>query len=392
MAASGRVALVGVDQQIHVVDPAGRRSRQLSYPKVSSALSRWGAVAGQGSSSWPCWSPDGRWIACFQSREEDGPLSVVSALEADGVEERELAELSGLAPIYAQWEPGGRRLAVLSQADQELELGLCDLDDLGRYRPVERGVPLFFSWAPDGGRLLIHVGSAEGLSRILLQRADGKGEPIVLPDPPGSFCTPVYSGSRPVYVGGHLGRSWLCVARPDGGRSLALGAFDGLVAVLPDPSAPRVAVGAAPRGEGTPYEGLWVAPLDGGPMARVTEDAVMAFFWAPDGGRLLYASPDLVSSCLRWRSVELASGKIRDLCPFWPSRELLFYLHFFEQFATSHPLVSPDSRSLVFASYAASEQGTPDTARCHVLAIDLDDPDPQPRILGEGTLGVFSPA
>jgi len=388
---AGRVALVGDDRQIHLVDPISGRRRPLTLPRVPSALARWGSYAGPGVSSWPCWAPDGRWISCFQARDEDAPLDVVAAVEVDGVQERELVTLHGRLPIYASWASDGRRLAVLLQAEEELELGICDLSDVGRCRPVIKGVPLFFCWSPEAARLFVHVGAREGGNRLLLQDLERAGGSVLLADGPGSFCAPVYAAGRPVYVSAHLGRSWLSVARADGGSGEALGAFDGLVAVLPDPRGPRVLVGAAPRGEGTPYEGLWLAPLDGGPIEQVSEEPCMAFFWDPQGERVITARVDLMSSCLRWSVLDLATRRRRDLCPFWPSREMLFYLHFFEQFAQSHSLLSPDGRTLVFPSYAASEQGTAEGARCHVLALDLYEPDPQPRSLGEGTFGVFSP-
>lgn len=387
-----RVAIMGADHQIQLVDTDGRGRRPLTLPKVPSALARWGSYAGAGVSGWPCWSPDGRWIACFQATNEDMSPNIVSVVEVDGVEERELVELNDAVPIYCRWHADSRLLAVLTQSEQELGLGVCDLEDLGGMRMIRQGVPLFFTWAPEGERLLMHVGSAEGPSQLVVHDLKAEVPELVLPDAPGSFCAPVYAAGRPVYVGAHLGRSWLCVARRDGRRAVGLGAFEGLVAVLPDPVGPRVVVGAAPRGEGTPYQGLWLAPLDGGPIERLTEDPCMAFFWDPRGGRLVYATVDLMASCLRWHLLDLETRRSRELCPFWPSRELLFYLHFFEQFASSHSLVSADGRTLVFASYAASEAGTPESTRCHVLALDLDDPDPQPRTLGEGTFGVCAPA
>ncbi len=387
-----RVATMGVDHQIHLVDTHGHGRRPLTLPKVPSALARWGSYAGAGVSSWPCWSPDGRWIACFQAQDEEQPANVVAAVEVDGVEERELIELDGRSPLYCRWHPGGRMLAVLTQSGRDLELGVCDLDQLGGMRTVQRGVPLFFAWAPEGRRLLMHAGDEEGgRSRLLLLNLDDDLAPAPLPDAPGSFCAPVYAGGRPVYVSHHLDRSWVSVARRDGRRAEALAAFDGLLAVLPDPKGGRVVVGSAPRGEGTAYDGLWLVPLDGGPVERLTDDPCMAFFWDPTGGRLICASVDFMASCLRWRLLDLQTRQMRELSLFWPSRELLFYLHFFEQFADSHRLISADGRTLVYASYAASEQGTPDGARCHVLALDLDDPDPQPRVLGEGSFGVCAP-
>lgn len=390
----GRVALVGADGQIRVHDLASGATRRLTLPKVQSALGRWGGSEGDERSAWPSWSPDGRWLACFQARRAEDEPSVVTALQLDGVEERELVELSRSSPIYAQWSPDGRQLAVLSQGAEDLELGVVPLDLSAEYRVIERGVPLFFAWAPESGRLLLHVGDrAQQVARLVTHdlRTGASG---LLPEPPGAFCAPVYAGGRPVYVSDHLGASWVSTLGPERGRPESLATFEGLLALVPEPGRASVIVGAAPRGEGSPYAGLWRVALDGGEVTRLTEHDCLAFFCTPTGDRVVYASLDRAAGCLRWRVLDLDGGPSRELCPFWPSPEQLFYLHFFEQFATTHAPISADGRTLVYASVLGGERDEDlddSDPACHVLALDLDDPDAQPRSLGEGSFAVCSP-
>lgn len=390
MAERARLAYVGPDRQIHVMDLEGGPSRAVTYAKAPGPLMRWGGVGGDDASSWPCWSPDGRWIACFQSRgAEDGPY-VVSVVEVDGVEERELFELQGKVPIYAQWSPHGDRLAVLAQDGQELILTTARLDELGRRTVIDQGIPLFFSWAPDGDRLLVHAGGAEG-GRILVRPASGRGPVTLFDDPPGSFCTPLFCGDQAVYVAGEGSESWLAVSDIHGEHGRRLGTWPGLLAVLPSPTEPVVVLGSAARGEGAPYDGLHLVPLDGSEPTRLTEDAAMAFFWDPRGRYVLYASLDIAAGGLRWRSVEIDGGRIRQHALCHPSRDQLFHLHFFEQFCRSHPLISPDGRTLVYASHAGPSLGRNQDEGCRILSLDLTSPGAEPQVLTEGSYAVFAP-
>lgn len=387
----GRVAFVGRDHQIYVVDVAGGRARRLTLPKAVSALGRWGGQGAEERSSWPSWSPNGRWIACFQQRRPDREPNVVSVIEVDGVEERELVELDRFAPIYAQWSPDGAWLAVLSQGPEELELGVVPLDQRAPYRVVERGVPLFFSWSPDSARLLVHVGDrAQQVARLVVHDLRSNSAAL-LPEAPGAFCTPVYVGSHPVYVSDHLGASWISTVGPERGRPAALATFEGLLALVPDAGRAAVIVGSAPRGEGTAYAGLWRVPLDGSAPARLSEGDCMAWFCGPRAGRIVVATVDRMGACLRWLLVD-EGQEPRDICPFWPGPEQVFFLHFFEQFALSHSPVCADGRTLVYTSAVGGEGDDGGGAGgTHVLALDLDDPDAQPRSLGEGRFAVCSP-
>ena len=390
---SGRIAYVGADRQLHVVDPDGGGRRQVTFSKVPGALSSWGGAGGDDASSWPSWSPDGRWLACFQGRGDEGETGpfAVCAVEVDGVEERQLVELDGLLPIYSWWNSRGDKLAILAQDDDQLQLWTCRLDEVGAHRVIDQGVPLFFSWMPDGERLLLHVGARDDRGRLVVRRADGQGDGQLFPDPPGSFCTPLIVGDRAVYVAGRRGESTLTVSDHAGHGAMDLAPLQGLLAVVPSPVGPAVAVAAAPRGETTPYQGIWVAPVEGGRIEQVSDEDCMAFFWTPDGRRIIYARLDLNASCMRWRCVDVETGKKEDLGPFWPSRDQLFYLHFFEQYAVSHPLVTADSRTLVFASHPDPGDGEVGTT-CQIIALDLDAPVVEHRVLAEGTFAVCSPA
>lgn len=390
MTSEARIVAVGLDLQLHVIGVASGARRQLTLPRIASPLSQWGGSAGEEASSWPVWSPDGRWVACFQHRGAEGSREpfAIAVLEVDGIEERVLVELEEQQPIFASWSPGGDRLALLSQREQGLELEVLRLEEPGERVPIAKGSPFFFCWASDD-ELLLHVGDQPGRpGRLLRYGADGR-ERERLADPPGSFCTPFVVRGQAIYLADAVRGSRLRRRRLSGGAPVDLGFFEGLVAVLPAPDGRSLALATAPRGEGTPYDGVWSVPLDGAEPRRITDEPCMAFFWEPDGQHLLLACVDAPASCLRWRRVAVQGGAPVHLAAFWPSREQLFYLHFFEQFAASHPVISPDGRALIFSATGLLETrrltggGSPGS-QPKIYALDLTDPEAEPVPVCEG--------
>ncbi|MFZ5481489.1 MAG: hypothetical protein ACOZNI_32305 [Myxococcota bacterium] len=394
-----KLAYVGLDRQIHVVGPTGGQAMQLTSPMPRSH-GNWGMLARpQEAWSWPTWSPRGDWIAAFAVEggdQESGPVRVV-ALSIDGVRQVEWAQIRGMSPIYLQWHPTRDVLTVLVQQGSDLSLGLLRRERLGQMRPLEQGVPLFFNWTPDGERLLIHVGSREApQGRLVLRDPLGDGEDVLLEGGPGSFCAPVFpsqaGGARAVYaLRKPDGVSEVVVSDAAGHDRRSLIEHKGLLAIVASPKGAQIAVSHAPKGEGTPYRGIDVVDLDTGEVTRVSEGDCLAFFWSPLGDYLLYAVVDAGENCLTWHRADVRGGRQVVLGSFWPTRDILFYLHFFDQYASSHPVISPDGRYVVYAGYPAGggQADLSDPPRIYVK--DVLEADRPPMEIGQGSFAVFSP-
>jgi hypothetical protein len=381
---AGRIAFVGADGQIHVMLSDGSGAKPVTFAKVPTSLSRWGATRGRDSCAWPVWSPDGRWIGCFQSPlgEDHGGPALVVAVEADGVEEQALLALEGELPIYAQWSASGERLAVLTQSEDELALAVCSLGDLGARHPVDGGAPLFFAWA--GDRILVHVGTrGTRLGRVVLRDPLGRDEDRLLAEAPGTFCTPLLVEDQALHV--EAGALWATDVRR--GTRRALKSLAGLVAMVARPRHAEVAIGQAPLAGADPYRGVALLDLAGG-TRPILEEPCLAFFFDPTGERLLY-----VKARERGQGVTLhvrePSGDTRPLGRFWPSPNQLFYLQFFEQYCTSHPLVSPDGATAVFSGFEDPSQAGTD-ASPRIFAMDLRDEVGLPQVIAEGSFAVWS--
>jgi hypothetical protein len=385
------LAFVGGDRQIWTMSATVGGHKQMTFGEGPGARSPWGVLESRDHSSWPCWSPDGRWLSCFQTRvgpSGDGQVWL-SVLETEGVEEQRLSTLEAGIPIYSQWSPDSRQVAVVSQEETHLSLGVCTLGVLGEYRLIEEGVPLFFSWTADAERLLIHSGSG-GDTRLVLRDVAGDAPDTMFKKMPGNFCTPLIVGSQAIFIGRDEAQGVLCVSDWHGARVEGITVVEGLVGIVASPDGRYLAFSGAPPGNRQPYQGLWVADLEAGKVRRLSKEGLIAFFWAPDSSAVVVVTRGRGPAEMMWSILHIDGGEIRPLATFYPSLDQKFFLHFFEQFAVSHSPISADGRHLVFSSHPSPKgQGSDTTA--HICAVDLSEDTPHTQVLVPGDFAVFSP-
>src|SRR5262249_14526529 len=149
---------------------------------------------------WPTWSPDGKWIAFSRLLATRSGLSSagVALVSADAGQERTIALPPQGIPIYITWSPDGHFVSVLVQLGESLQLQLADasLDSPSLQPAIEAGAPLFTSWSPDSGTLLVHVnGDRRSQPRARLSQVNVKAgsDPEILALQPGMFQTPAWS-------------------------------------------------------------------------------------------------------------------------------------------------------------------------------------------------------
>ena len=387
----GRFAFVAGDRQIWTMTDEGTNPRQMTFAEGPGARSPWGVMESRDHCAWPCWSPDGRWLSCFQTQVGPGGDGTVwlSAMEVDGIEEQRLVAVDEGIPIYTQWSPDSTKLAVLTQDEDHLSLGLCQLGALGRYRVVEEGVPLFFSWTRDAQRLIIHSGSA-GETRLVLRDVTGAEPDEIFRKAPGNFCTPVVVGNQAVFVGRDETHGVLCVSDWAGQRIEGLTGIEGIVAVVASGCGRYLAFSAAPPGNHQPYQGLWVVDLETARIKRISSERLVAFFWLPDASGLVVVTRGRGPAQMLWARLPVEGGDIEPLASFYPNLDQKFFLHYFEQFAVSHSPVSADGRRLVFASHPDPSGRGVDTTP-HVCTLNLDGSPPRVDVVAPGDFAVCSP-
>lgn len=223
-------------------------------------------------------------------------------------------------------------------------------------------------------------------SALMLLDPSGRRSNLVLPRTPRNFCAPVWLDDHLYYVAEQRGRLALvrvCI------RSLQvdeLETVDGLVALVASPDRRWLARAVAPRGDGSPYTELVLHDVVSGHVRRLPSFSGLAFTWTPTSDALLVASVDTRRNLLEWSLVTL-DGESRPLPAMHPSRELAFYLRFFEQYTQSHPIVDPTG------TWAVVGGGLPDDAPSdppRLWRMPLDGEPMEP--LADGVFGVFAPA
>jgi TolB protein len=150
-----------------------------------------------------------------------------------------------------------------------------------------------------------------------------------------------------------------------------------------------------------------VDALTGKTVARSTSTGVLAHFWSPDSHRIAYITltmltppPDGSFSAyaptggvlaaiqqgqagLAWTVLDVSTGATRSYTPFLPTRDMIYLLSYFDQFAQSHRVWSPDSNHLLYSEIRPGDKQV-------ITLLDVSQPDTVPLSIAEGSIGVWS--
>ncbi len=381
---TGSVVVLGNDGSLSLVDAAG----------TSSVL----ATASDGAFTFPAWSPDGSHIAAARNDGQTADILVFDAAAATkGDPEPPVVVLqsSTIGPFYLSWRPDGKAVSYLATDPDGLALRVAPADGSGATdgsdpaSVIQRGNPFYYDWTGSDG-LLAHVGTGTGafLGEIGL---DGKpSDPLAKP---GDFRSAVVSSDGSSIGFAQVddkGGTQVVLADRDGTPRRSVPVF-GSAAMDFDPTGDRLAViGASEAGPTT--LGVPVGPLR--VLERETDrtlldGAVVAFWWSPDGEtiaalRLQPADVEVSTGGneARLLFVDAQTGDIGSQIAVVPGRLFITQLlTYFDQYALSHQLWSPDSASILMP-ITTSDGAT----RIAVLPRDGSDP-----ILIDGQAGFWSP-
>ncbi|MGY9072648.1 MAG: hypothetical protein ACKVHU_06855 [Acidimicrobiales bacterium] len=359
-----QLVALGTDGLIHLVDVAGIDEVDLTEPRVLGRPSTGFSISA------PVWGAGGETVCWSESDDVEGQIRVVDAASGETV-----TRIPGFVAFALDPSPDGTRLAHLAVGPLGLELSVSELADGGETRLIARGAPLYWAWSPDGDRLVVH---REGEVTVFDLR---DGSEIALEVEASGFLAPWWSpaGDEIIFV--------------DSAHRLVVVPSDGAVDPVPifqgqrgyrfavDPTGQRVAVVVA-----GPDADTHLAVIDRltGESEIVIDEPVAGMWWSPDGRQLLTmvraAGPS--EPFVRW-AVWNGAEPIYGV-PFQPSTAMATtVLPFFEQFAASHHLWSPDARALVTAGVMRS-------GRPEIFVHHLDVPRP-PRPVIDGTLAWWRP-
>lgn len=318
---------------------------------------------------WPAYSPDGSQIACFGVRSGAVPEACLYTVANDGIRMSELWRMTeSSAPVCESWSPDSRYIAILLQGQDELQLEVANVERPGRTTLIDRGAPLFWSWSPRASHLAVHTGGSSSIyedARLSVFQV-GPDCTKLVELTPGEFRTPTWSpdGGRLAYVdASDPAGEFLALYRLDDGSIDVLLQVHGQTAMLWSPDGRTLALSQALGDSPHVYTGITLVDVETGTSTVLEDSEVVSFFWAPCSKRLVTMAFDSDAG-MCWSVLDVASRRKRRLgSNFYPSRELVYFSWFFDQFAVSHPPISADGTRLVFAGHMGVGDGLPIASR-----------------------------
>ena len=393
-AAAQRIAYINPAGQLVTVAPDGTALRTLTPPSRSYQF--------------PAWSPAGNELAVIGVGSAGGVFSVK---DRAGATPKMLYNDPAAGPIYLYWAPDGKKVGFLASSAGSLELQVADLSG-GAVQRVTSGNPLYWQWSRNSQNLFVHTGVL-GDGELAFYTSTGRtSKPL---GTPGLFNAPGLSPSE----------KYLAYAELDHGATrIILGGntkanaqlrrevpYEGLVALSWSPAADQLAIMNPPAAVGLPYGPIRLLDAATGDLTSLVKTTAVAFFWSPDGAYIAYIAPPRQGSeqvaskpqtlravsfspqfsppprktvqeppLLELRVVNVKTGRDRLLSAFTPTPLFISqFLPFFDQYALSHRVWSPDSSALVLPMLS---RGGP-----KVVVVPLSG---DPKVLADGEMPFWS--
>jgi Tol biopolymer transport system component len=397
---AGRIAFASADGSVRSVKPDGASQVVLAAPEAGTAPSSF-----RGAFTWPVWSPDASSLLLSHVAPRTGSALGASLVlvAADGsgqpvIVYRDDSSSFGVGtgvPHYAVWSPDGSRIALVAGGSSGLVTVFVDPAGEGAPDVFVGGEPMFFAWSPDSRHLLVHHGDA---LRLVEFGDDGvrTGASATVGADSFEYLAPQFSGEGDHYL----------YAEPAGGLAsvkfgrLAASGANGLTTVAgqiaftlsPDGRKLAIATGADRRD----FSGLTIVDAASGARTLELARPIQSFWWSPDSTRLAVASPaGTGAEALTWSVVDASTGAETRLGDYTPTVEFQFMQTFFDVYAHSHDIWSPDSRAIVVFASPSTTSGEPDRTRtagqdASVWVLDASGRTP-PRVVGDGYIGGWSP-
>lgn len=393
------IAFVNADGEVMTMRPDGLQVRKIS-PDVD------------GFFTWPTWSPDAGTLV-YSGVVDNGNELQLNLYASDNMgsanrvlyasEPGEVGLLAQGVVHYPLWSPDGEHLAFIATADGGLSLFMDDLSDDPKAQHLLDEGPLWMSWARDSSLLAVHRGAehflVSGSDDLRVQpisiRAIGYRVPALHPVD-GSITM----RSQPTAL-----RASVSNVRVDGSKVQSitpLRSVEGEAAFSWASTGRHLAVAEASRylmyrDTALPlYGGLAVVTAGLSQSVVELDLPVLAFFWSPDGAKIALVTLSEKQGALSWALYDIDSDERMRLVDFAPSAEQLTMFQFFDQYAYSHSVWSPDSSSIVFSgdlltdSVTASSGAHPGHPSFHIVVVDVE-PVAEAHVIAEGIMAFWSP-
>ncbi len=361
-AQQSRIAFVNPEGQLATINPDGSDLRVLTQ--------------GEQRLQFPAWSPDGSKIASIGVDPEGGFIRVFA--DAITTEAKEIYRTQDQGAIYLYWSPDSSVVSFLAN-HPESNLALHLASETQEDRILAGGAPFYWQWTNDNQNLLIHTEFTGADSRLgfTSTEADTLQDNLA---PPGIFQAPGISpsGKYIAYAEDNSVRGTQVIiqnnpltntpnlrreVKHEGAAGLSWSPKeDTLAFISPDQDAPGS------------YGKLKLLEAETGLLEELSQNVTLAFFWSPDGKAIAYISPlnpdepdvsetgqeVLIAQKIQGsflfevHVVDSATKQDTIIGTFTPT--FLFatqFLPFFDQYALSHSIWSPQSDAVVLPTTGA---------------------------------------
>ncbi len=356
-----RIAYLGSDGNIYTIRPDGTDVRKLTDTDTRVGSS--GPVLAQQSErraryEWPTWSPDGTKLAVSRVMEGGGPpsysLEVLDALTGRATRIFDNGPNTVSVAFgnshYTQWSPDSKHLAFLASTETSVAMYVTTPGTSGEPEFLLEGMPAYFSWAEPHSSLLIHLGgelflTSPGDERPQLPQSLGRvGLSFRAPAISRDAQKMVYSTQGQGVSGFHIKDTQLQLSGSEPTRLAGT-----LIAFMWSPTRDEVAVADNLIFGESLFQVLSIMDSQGVELGDPVFEPVFAFFWSPDGEKIAYVTYVQEKGVFIWSYLDRSSGETVKLAEFWPSPEFTNLLAFFDQYAYSNSVWSPDSTRVLFS-------------------------------------------
>ena len=351
--------------------------------------------------TWPVWSPSGNQVA-FSGYAGGSNGSARLGLYVTGIDEQGPGLIyanepgtDGIArgtPHYACWAPDGSRLAFVAQTARGLTLFVWDTNSGEPARRLLDGGPMYFSWSNTSDELFVH-----SFTGHYLVNTSSDADPEQFPGLSTQYMSPSWDTDRrriAFFLDANQGRQRLVTIDLQDQAVRVQTEIPGIAAVAWRPCSPQLGLVKAMVGSSGFYSGLHILDCETREDRQIVDDPVLAFFWAHDGSRVAYVtSSEGAEGSLRIGISNVDDGSVVYLPDFRPSQEQLTHFMFFDQYAQSLPLWSPDDAFLLaFGELGYHVERTPLSSGETNSAILFDTAgEREPLEVAGGFIGCWAP-
>lgn len=386
----GQIAFVGGDRNIYRIDM--QSNTIIALTQDASETRSYGL---------PIWSRDNR-LAYILQDVSSGTKTTTVLVSRDDMTTTVAYTTQSDGFTYAYWSPENctvskdcRDLAILTNnpIDRLFSVRLIRDSNAGQSVTLAgRGSPFYFSWSPDGSRMIWQRDN-QRLDIYDVNTAITQPLPFIV----GLFQSPAWSP---------IDDRWLiATAGEDVSKTTIAIASDASTRPLAQDVTGPVALNWSPDGNHIAYTDgagnmVVLNSVTGAVEARSPVSGIYAFFWSPNSQLIAYVTlgtlPGAVTAdsdprwavlaptepTIAWSVLDIQHGANRRFGSFSPTPEMIYMLRFFDQFAQSHRVWSPDSHYLVY-----SEIGTSGPS---ISILDIMHEATVPLSIAVGYFGVWS--